>query len=256
MQHLQGAVIPGKKLHSVGFDCEKRGFGFSIHERCSPFPSLPSIHRHTLHWHSTSSQLFILLISAAEEPSAIGAFWGTWQDFFHPLGLVAVHYWRYSLPRKGEEIMPCWGITAMSLNAGHEQLQSFWEVKGEVLQHTQPGVWLAVVFHSWLHPWLSRIPKAQHPSASHHAALAFTRSPQARVHYCLLQVPPRIRSVLEHSPILSVCWVLLHCIQPRRARLRLPLWPKQWVNGWDFASHGRTLHDLHSVFRADLFIYK
>lgn len=68
-----------------------------------------------------------------------------WQDFFYPCGLVAekaLHHWRYFRVGR-EEIVLQREITAMSLNAGPDptpkQLNSFWEVKGDVLQHVQPG---------------------------------------------------------------------------------------------------------------------
>lgn len=227
---------------SVGFDCEKWGFGFNIHERCTPFSLQASTDTHfigILCLHSYLSCSFQLQrgsqplgpLRICGKISSIHVAWWVWRLF--TTGDIPY-------AGKGRKLCPVEVsqlhllMLGMNPTLGHEQLQS-WEVKGEVLQHTQPGDWLAVVFHSWLRPWLSRIPKAQHPSASHHTALAFTPSPRARVHYCLLQVPPWIRSVLEHSLILNVCWVLVRCIQPQRARLRLPLWPKQWVNGWDFA---------------------
>lgn len=126
---------------SVGSGFEKHGFGFNIHERWAPFPSQASTDTHFIA--ILFLQLFILLISAAEGPSAIGASWGTWQDFS-----IHVDWWVWKLFTTG--VIPYAGNgrksypvevsqRGMNLRLGSEQLQSFWEVKGEVLQHTQPG---------------------------------------------------------------------------------------------------------------------
>lgn len=68
------------------------------------------------------------------------------------------------------------------------------------------------------------------------AALAFTPSPRARLHYFLLQVPPWIRRFFGAQPDLK-CLLSPSALrrQPRIARLRLPLRSKQRANGWDFA---------------------
>jgi len=96
-------------------------------------------------------------------------------------------------------------MLGLNFTLGSKQVPTFWEVKGEVLQHVQPrrliGNGVPQVAPSAAEPD-SRVPTA----ASHgRAALAHTPSPRAGLHHLLLQVPPWIRWLLERSLIATVC---------------------------------------------------